>query len=466
MAEKQPQPGKVSYFFGKGYTDLGNTIKDAWSGNMESAKDQLGKASEKGFFTFGGGINLIAAICIFVYGSVISIFTTLLHIVILELFFLSIYFIFVIIWLIDRIFIYINKIKNACPNPSCQASFLLPTYECPGCGAKHTKLVPGKYGILKRRCLCGAKLPTTCFNGRGKLTAFCPICGLKLKGDTGSRQYAIPVVGGPSVGKTCYINMTIDRLINSVAPARRWDLTFITEENERDYKNTSIAMKKGVRPSKTEYDALTAYQMMITLPNEKVNRRVYFYDISGEMFSSSDNLLKNNAFNFCDGFIFLIDPLSIAQYAMEMQDKININSYGISTKDFDDILNIMLINLEKMSNLKSADVFKRNLAVVINKTDIPGLEEKIGDTAVQSYMAEHPECKNAFEAKNIVCKDFLENYESGNFVRSAESKFSQVQYFTCSALGHNKEGVPFEGKNVEAPFLWVLGQVDSSIKAS
>jgi len=460
------QPGKVSYFFGKGYTDLGNTMKGAWSRNFTSAGEQFRTAQERGFFSIGGGMHLVAAICIFVFGSMITFFTSAIHIAILGLFFLAIYLGFGIVWIIDRIYIYIHKIKNACPNPSCQASFLIPTYECPECGAKHTKLVPGKYGILKRRCLCGNKIPTTFLNGRGSLPAYCPECGIGLSGDTASRQYAIPVIGGPSVGKTCYINMAIDRLINNVAPSKGWNLTFISEEDERTYKSTSDSMKKGIRPLKTELDSLTAYQMMMTLPNEKIGRRIYLYDISGEMFSSSGDVQRNNAYNYADGFIFMIDPLSIARYAMEVQDKINIDTYGVSAKDFDDILNVMLINLEKMFGLAAKDVLKLNLAVVINKIDIPGLEEKIGDTAVQNYIAGHPECKNILDAKNVVCKEFLEAYESGNFVRSADSKFRQVQYFTCSALGHNKEGVPFEGKNVETPLLWILSKVDNSIVVS
>ena len=37
----QPQPAKVSYFFGKGYSDLWNTIKESWSRNIHSAGDQF-----------------------------------------------------------------------------------------------------------------------------------------------------------------------------------------------------------------------------------------------------------------------------------------------------------------------------------------------------------------------------------------------------------------------------------------
>ena len=33
-----PQPAKKSYFFDKGYRDLGNTIKGAWIRNFDSIK--------------------------------------------------------------------------------------------------------------------------------------------------------------------------------------------------------------------------------------------------------------------------------------------------------------------------------------------------------------------------------------------------------------------------------------------
>lgn len=108
----KPQPAKVSYFFGKGYTDLWNTIKESWSRNIHSAGDQFSLACEKGCFTMGGGMNLIAAISIFTFGSAITAFTTFAHIAVLFAFFAFIYIGFGLLWLIDRIYIMINKIKN------------------------------------------------------------------------------------------------------------------------------------------------------------------------------------------------------------------------------------------------------------------------------------------------------------------------------------------------------------------
>ncbi len=459
------QPAKISYFFGKGYVDLGNTIKEAWIRNWDSAKLQFAISGEKGYFSMGGAINLVAAISIFAFGSVITAFTTLLHIGILLLFFALIYLGFALLWLVDRIYIYANKIKNACPNPECQAPFLIPTYECPGCGVKHTALVPSKYGILKRTCQCGEKLPTTFLNGRGKLKAYCPECDSALSGDTASRQYAFPVIGGPSVGKSCFITMAIDQLMSDVAPERGWEMEFITEADEKDHSLAMRSLNQGVRLKKTELNALTAYQMMLTLPKEKIGRRIYVYDISGEMFSSSSDFQSNQAYSYANGFVFIIDPLTLAQFAMEVEDKIDLNAYGASSKDFDDILNIMLINLEKMFGLKDKDTLKRNLAVVINKMDVPTLEEKIGETAAQQYLAENPEtCKTYMDARDAVCRDFLMEYGAGNFVRTAEAKFKSVRYFTCSALGHNHEGEPYEGQNVVDPMLWLLHQADNRIK--
>lgn len=339
-------------------------------------------------------------------------------------------------------------------------------HECPGCGEKHTNLVPSKYGILKRTCLCGTKLPTTFLNGRGQLKAYCPECDTALSGDTASRQYAFPVIGGPSVGKTCFINMAIDQMMSDVAPARSWEMSFISDTEEKDHALAMKSLNQGVRLMKTELNSLTAYQLMLKLPNEKIGRRIYVYDISGEMFSSSSDVQNNLAYSYANGFIFIIDPLTLNQFAMDVEDKVDLNAYGASSKDFDDILNIMLINLEKMFGLKDKDTLKRNLAVVINKVDIPTLEEKIGETAAQQYLAENAKtCKSYMDARDAVCRNFLEEYGAGNFVRTAEAKFKTVRYFTCSALGHNHEGQPYEGKNVVDPVMWLLQQADSSIKA-
>ncbi len=460
---KNKQPAKVSYFFRDGYIDLVETFKDAWAENLDNAEDTHINASVDGYFTFFGALNFILTICIYTSGSLITLLLAALHALFLLFISLCIYIVSGILWTIDRIYIILNKIRNACPNPDCQASFIVPTYRC-SCGRWHTRLVPGKYGIFKRRCECGEKLPTTFLNGRSKLEAYCPECKKPLSGDTACRQYAFPVVGGPSVGKTCFINMSINQMMNKVAPEYGWNLSFVSKKEKNDHASSMASLKKGIRLKKTELDSLTAYQLMLKLPKEKVGRRIYVYDISGEMFSNSGDVQRNNAYSYADGFVFIIDPLTIPRLAGELEDSIDMTSYGASAKDFEDVLDIMVINLQKIFDLKDEDKINKNIAVVINKVDIPTLEEKIGESAVRLYQTNNSEtCKNRMEARNTVCRKFLEEYDAGNFVRKVEMKFKNVAYFTCSSLGHNNEGQPYYGKNVVDPILWLLALEDSSI---
>ena len=65
---KIPQPAKKSYFFDKGYVDMRNTIKGAWSRNGESIGNyaenlqDLGNISSLPIKIFMAVINILAII--------------------------------------------------------------------------------------------------------------------------------------------------------------------------------------------------------------------------------------------------------------------------------------------------------------------------------------------------------------------------------------------------------------------
>lgn len=366
------------------------------------------------------------------------------------------YIIYFFVQRVHIIYMKVNKIRSICPNSACQEIFSTPIYECPKCSGRQTKLVRLVNLRVKRTCSCGNALPTTCWTGRGQLQAYCPECDTALSGDTASRQYAFPVLGGSAVGKTCFINMALDQLVNDIAPARDWELNLIADTEEKHALAMEL-LQRGSPLPKTEADSLITYQLMLKLPDEKIGRRIYLYDIAGEILFNSSDIQSNLAYSYASGFIFVIDPLTLSQFATEITDKIDLDDYSVTSANFTDILNIMLINLEKMFGLKNKDVLNSNLAVVINKVDIPGLEEKIGETAVKQYLVDNADtCKNGAGARDALCRNFLEKYGAGNFVRIAETKFKTVRYFTCSALGHNQEGEPYQGKDVTDPIMWLL----------
>ena len=80
-----PQPAKKSYFFGKGYRDVGNTIKGAWKRNFDSIsgfKEKIEDAKliggKKAVFLII--LNVLAMLSVLVFGSIITAVVSLLNI--------------------------------------------------------------------------------------------------------------------------------------------------------------------------------------------------------------------------------------------------------------------------------------------------------------------------------------------------------------------------------------------------
>ena len=115
-------------------------------------------------------------------------------------------------WLNLRIY----GIYYRCPRAYCYYEMPIPSFICPKCKALHSRLWPDTYGIFFHRCGCDTKLPTLDFLGRKKLDRICPECRAQLNLVYGKgTNIDIPVIGGPSAGKTNYIIMAINALIQT-----------------------------------------------------------------------------------------------------------------------------------------------------------------------------------------------------------------------------------------------------------
>ena len=80
-----PQPAKKSYFFGKGYIDVLNTIRGAWKRNFHSLviyKDKIADARYDGgkVFIFKLIVNVLAMISVIVFGSIITAIVSAINI--------------------------------------------------------------------------------------------------------------------------------------------------------------------------------------------------------------------------------------------------------------------------------------------------------------------------------------------------------------------------------------------------
>ena len=275
------EPARKSYFFGESYRALGRTIATSWSNNWERIGDEWDEIK------YSSADNLYVKICLIlfrvailasvaVFGTLFTAIFSLIHVVGLGIMMTGVYIGFVIAAFVDTMFCLINKISNYCA--TCERKFSRPVYVCPRCSAKHRRLTPSKYGILTRVCQCGERLPTTFFNGRQKLDTLCPYedCGKPVKKGMHT-NLLIPVIGGASSGKTCFINMAIAE-IDKIAPKYNLDFEYEVETDD-DYEENIKHMKKGLLPKKTDDLRLKPYNFYLT-PEGKRLKTVLRFAIS------------------------------------------------------------------------------------------------------------------------------------------------------------------------------------------
>lgn len=479
------QPAKINYFFKDAYSEFWATVKNTFSQcgtRIESAwdgvKDSFGDLWENildivGFesifvncfkaiwhaLVFGLYVGrlvlsavLIPAICIVFSGVQIAAVIAIMAFV---------YVGYLVFAFADWLYCQFKKISTSCPN--CQEKYSLPTYVCE-CGAKHTKLVPSRYGILTRECECGKKLKTTFFNGRQKMPGkwVCPMCGYELGGPL-QVDIPIPVVGGPSSGKTCYISMAVSQIEKTAE--KDYNLLFEYKENAAlgdDYKENKAQMSQGRLPVKTNDMRLRYYQFYLTPKGEKVRNLVSICDVAGETYEHNAEIGRQIGFKHANAFLMLIDPLSVALYRKEVENSIDLRKYGASERAMDEIIDALIRTLENMKCIDSKSTIKTDMAVVFTKCDIPGLNEKIGVEAIARYKQKN-NITSTYEAQNQVCEHFLMEYEEENLLNTLKAKFKSIQFFTCSALGHVENGESFNPEGVEEPALWLIDKVSASI---
>ena len=469
--KKEKQPAKMSYFFGPGWKELGDFIKKFWSLNQEDIKKRAEKVETgKGIMSFSGAGNLMSCVSLIIFGTFFFCVITCAVSAVLGAAFFVVYALILVIWLLDRINLVSKGIFVACPN--CKSKYLIPTYICPGCGEKHTKLTPGKYGVFHRTCNCGKKIPSHFLTKRGALDAECPKCGVSLSG-TGSKPLCIPVIGGRSSGKTAYITAFSYEFIEKVAPRNGIEIKHYNEETENFYR-TDISndyMGGTTRMTKTEMDlkqaSSKAFSFMVHHNKMNPDRLIQIYDVAGESFVDNTENEEQLQYSYCHGIVFMLDPLSIPTVRNYLDDSISeIDKASVGTLDVDLVLDSFLNKLRQITGQSSTTVFNVPIAIVISKGDIRTLDRFIGDEKISDYLSENNLDMDSFTvAEDRLCRQFLMENGLASFVSNIDMKFKNNRYFRCSSIGHTRESGRYNPRGVLEPMEWIFQTADSGMKS-
>lgn len=467
-----PQPAKKSYFFGQGFLDIGRAIRQSWAQNAATARRYYSNYRECGMLSFKGVFNLFRALSVVTFGTLFFAAISAMMLCVVSVIFVMVYLVFGLVWLFDRMYQIRHKIFSSCT--LCKTKFRIPIYICPGCGAKHTNLVPGSYGIFKRTCLCGEKLPTTFFNGRKKLRGICPECyrrGRRTKiNDRESRPLCVPVVGGRSVGKTAFITAFSREFLETVAPAKGLGVEIYSEEKkliymdiQDDYRTGSTRMT--ARPTDVNQASSVAFSFFVKHPKLKPERLVHIYDIAGEVFTDNNENEVQQQYEYCHGIILMIDPFSIDNVRNEFGELLAPEDVaGIGRADIKGVINVFLAKLRQVTGLSDEKMAKVPLAVVIGKIDSAGLEQDIGDRAVRKRMTAEPErFTDYYDTMDYLCRQFLKANDMAAFLNSVTIHFKYNRFFACSAIGHTRDKGAYRPQGVLAPVEWICQRADKDL---
>lgn len=448
------QPAIKSYYFGKGYTELWGTIKKSWQYNLQNAKDNFQKAKDCSPFSmrisFSSNIENVKKLFYYVTGVSVLLFGGLwylifsgLHIAILGSFFLSIYIGCGIVWGLDRLYRWRNKIYQACPD---YHKTDMPIYYCPTCRVEHNQLRPGAYGVMKRTCECGTQIPTSFLNGREELDKVCPVdsCKKPIGGDRFVPKVFL-LLGAPSTGKSCF-NVASTQAIKNDS---RWKFSFNNSITEKEYGLVERNFNSGKYPAKTD-DALPKFfEFFLEKEGFNEQRKIHILDPSGELFGSGE--IHKLPFNYFDGAVLFIDPFAIP--SVRQKYKVNSNDSRINPAQVDaaDLFDRILISLEKNFAKFKKGQKKNRLVIAINKVDNFDLEDKIGKSAAQKLQADKG-LKSLNAAYNELCEEFLLENDMGSLVQGVRLSFPNYQYFPVSTT---------KGIRIEQPFKWLMEKVDA-----
>jgi hypothetical protein len=458
------EPAIKSYFFDKGYRDLGQTIADSWRRNLDSAKDHFDRvekhmASDEKHWAVVWGT---AGVSVVLFGSVIFLLASAVHIVVLALFFLLIYLGFSLVYLTERGYLAGKRFVSVCP--SCHSKRPLPEYFCPGCNAVHARLIPSSYGILFHTCRCGHRLPATFFLKRGELAARCPDCQQLLdRLHTESRKAFVPIFGGPSVGKSAYLFAAVREFLDETVPELGLTASFLDASTEGDFNRVQQGFARGRTPDKTTAKLPRAINLRLAPPGGSP-WVLYLYDPAGEAFDGREDLVEHKYQGYLSGLVFLIDPFSIPAVAADYRDRLPAVEGQLkpSLLPVEDVLSRIVINLEEHFELDKKARVKVPVAVVIGKVDAFDLEGRIGETALAARLKASPTTADPVSTRDQLIREQLVAWEMGDFVQQLESRFSRVRYFTCSSLGRmpDETGRSFQPRQVLDPLMWILGSTD------
>ena len=445
------EPAFLSYYFHQGYIDYAAIVKRAWQLSVIKISKWgwklLLKQLKLGFFSWLFLPFMLPLYGALIVGVIISIVPFLLlsiiHTAVLGVFLVLVLLASLFLNIVEKISMLWRSLNYVCPHTGCYQRMTLPIFVCPSCGAWHKKLIPGKYGVFRRKCECGKLLPTSPLTGRSRLDMICPnsACNKPLHTSIGSApSYHFAVLGEPSCGKTSYLYALIYAMLD--IKKVKW-FSINNDGSKRIYDVFRQDYTRGIPPLKTVQKLPDS--LILKSSPEVGSGLFYFYDPAGEYFlSDSDTISQGSYQQYLDGLFFVIDPFSLPTIKAKCTRE-ELEQAGAAAGNYVDVYERLVNYMRSTYNEKL--LRKVPVSVIITKCDLI-----------------HSNSKFRSPVFNFT-EDQLSSWLGQNGLEQIMSAFKTyfqpelVKFFAVSSFGSSPSvtsGKPFNPVNVIEPYSWLL----------
>jgi hypothetical protein len=438
------EPAYKNYFFRRAYADVLDIWNEAWQLTFRTFNRRFRQGfswirETRVLFTWPLGIVLLIILFATVVGTVVAFLGLgLLHLFIVLIVCCLMYLAALYLRTVERISMLWRRATFECPHTDCYRRFGLPYYRCE-CGEIHRQLIPGSYGIVRRRCKCARRLPTSgMFRRSGDgLRAYCPHCDGELTAMIGTVQNIhVPLVGGRSTGKST-IAARFAMAVHDLFQQPKRSLSFPVASDHERYAIERAQLEHGNELRPTAELSPRANLLLLREPNRS-GTLLYMYDAAGELYQAADDERRRQHYlKRAAGFMLLIDPFSIPTvrqtYAQELDTNQN-TAHRISTERPQHVFERLI---QVIRHTKDRP---QRMSVVITKADLFDLPERLQLAAPDS------------EARSNTVRQWLVEQGENNLVQLISNEFRSVHYFAAAL-----QGPLAEARFVLEPARWVLG---------
>ena len=382
----------------------------------------------------GGLFRFILAICCSIFGVVLSAVFSICFVVFhIPAFVIS----FILANTFRKMDENCRKHTIECVCPLC-GERIIPSYRCSECGNVHARLAPGQFGINWSKCgyvdpgtdsICGHRMHCRAVDKRWEMSqAVCPRCGKDIE-IAEAEPFSISLIGASGCGKTSLMTSAFEQLIDV---GHRNDMDIATYGGSA---NVQSAISEFNRKNLRNGDAPTAPYTVIFAPKGKnrdfiTHKAIQIFDSDGDMYSSQSERRNQNQFRFNEGFVVVINPYDLQQFA---------STRGIRSDYRNDPTQVLSVfeNLHsEATDIGPSDKVETPLAIVITHTSEACLPPS---NSANVYAPGDGEAVRAFLMDNGAL----------NFINSVEFRFQKIHYFACDAIPKDDHSDSF------APIFWI-----------